>query len=95
MNLSYAHKLLVAADEQRHGFLQIRGRRAEHEVQLMAKAGLVDATLGDGKDESFTAINRLTDLGHKFLRTFKDSAVPMGSRPARKVGMAGEWNLNP
>lgn len=95
MNLSYAHKLLVAADQQRHGFLQIRGRRADHEVRLMAEAGLVDATLGDGKKESFTAINRLTDLGYKFLRTFKDSAMPTGSRPARKAGMAGEWNLNP
>ena len=95
MNLSYAHKLLVAADQQRHGFLQIRGRQADHEVRLMAEAGLVDATFGDGKDKPFTAINRLTDLGYRFLRTFKDSANPMGSRPARKAGMAGEWNLNP
>jgi len=92
MNLAYVQKLLVAVDQQRHGFLQIRGRQADHEVRLMAEAGLVDATLSDGKDESFTAINRLTDLGHKFLRTFKDYPIP---RPARTKGMAGEWNLNP
>jgi hypothetical protein len=95
MNLSYAHKLLVAANQQRHGFLQIRGRQADREVQLMAEAGLVDATLNDGKDESFTAINRLTDLGHKFLRAFKDSPIPTGPRRARVKGMAGEWHLNP
>ena len=95
MNLSYAHKLLVAADQQRHGFLQIHGRQADHEVRLMAEAGLVDATLGDGKDKSFTAINRLTDLGYKFLRTFKEPAIRTGSRSTRRAGMAGEWNLNP
>jgi hypothetical protein len=61
----------------------------------MAEAGLVDATFSDGKDESFTAINRVTDLGHKFLRTFKDTSAPRRRRSARKKGMAGEWNLNP
>jgi hypothetical protein len=70
MNLNYVRKLLIAADEQRHGFLQIRNRRADHEVRLMAEAGLIDATLSDGQDESFTAVNRVTDLGHAFLRAF-------------------------
>jgi hypothetical protein len=75
MNLTYAHKILLAADQQRHGFLRIRGRQANHEVRLMAEAGLVDATLSDGKNESFTIINRLTDFGRKFLRTFKDPST--------------------
>lgn len=79
MNLLYAHKLLVAASEQRHGFLRIRGRHADHQVRLMAEAGLVEATLSDGKPKSFTAINRLTDFGRTFLRAFKD---PPGSAPA-------------
>ena len=95
MDLSYAHKLLVATTQQRHGFLKIRGRQADHEVRLMVEAGLVDATFGDGKDGSFTAINRVTKLGHAFLRAFKDSPLPRGSCPGRTAGMAGEWILDP
>jgi len=91
MNLSYVHKLLVAADQQPHGFLRIRDRQADQQVRLMAKAGLVDATLSDGKDESFTAINRLTDSGRTFLRTFKDRPIPATAlRPPRKR-TASEW----
>lgn len=55
MNLPYVHKLLVAADQQRHGFLRIGDRQTDRQVRLMAGAGLVDATLSNGKDESFTA----------------------------------------
>jgi hypothetical protein len=93
MNLAYVRKLLIAADEQPHGFLQIRGRRADREIRLMAEAGLVDATLSNGKGEPVTAINRVTELGQTFLRKFKDAPIP--SRKAPKKGMAGEWNLNP
>jgi hypothetical protein len=85
MNLNYVHELLVGADKQRHGFLKVRGRKADREVRLMADAGLVDATLSDGKDGSFTAINRLTDLGHKFLRAFKDPPIPAGNRIRRSA----------
>jgi hypothetical protein len=90
MNLPYVYKLLTAANEQPHGFLQIRGRQANREIRLMAEAGLVDATLSDGKTEALTAINRVTDLGQSFLRSFKTPP-----RTARKAGMAGEWDLNP
>ena len=76
MNLPYAHKLLVAADGQRHGFLKLRGLEADHEVRLMSAAGLVDATFDDGKDGSFTSINRLTTAGETFLRAFKDRLIP-------------------
>jgi hypothetical protein len=70
MNLSLVHELLVAADQQPHGFLQIRGPQADREVRLMAAAGLVEATLSDSKGQLFTSINRLTDSGHSFLRAF-------------------------
>jgi hypothetical protein len=93
MNLAYVHKLLAAADQQRHGFLKIRGRHAKDEVRLMAEAGLVDATLSDNKDDSFTAINHLTDAGHAFLRVL--DSPPAARCAARIEGMAGEWNLNP
>jgi hypothetical protein len=92
VNLSYVHKLLVAADQQRHGFLRIRGRQADHEVRLMADAGLVDATLSDGKDESFTAIKRLTDLGRTFLRTFKDLPIPALALLPPRTRTALEWH---
>lgn len=91
MNLSYVHKLLLAADQQRHGFLKIRGRQADREVRLMAEAGLVDATLSDDKDESFTAINRLTDLGRKFLRTFKDPTILASVLVPPTTRTAAKW----
>ena len=76
MNLPYAHKLLTAADEQRHGFIKLRGFQADREVRLMAAAGLVDATFNDGQEGSFTSINRLTASGENFLRAFKDDPIP-------------------
>ena len=76
MNLSFVHKLLAAADTKRYGFLKVRGQHAEREVRLMAAAGLVQATLNDGKEGSFTAITRLTPAGDTFLRTFKHHPIP-------------------
>jgi hypothetical protein len=76
MNLTYAHKLLVAADEQRHGFIKLRGVEADREVRLMVAAGLIDATFNDGREGSFTSINRLTASGESFLRAFKDKPIP-------------------
>lgn len=95
MNLAYAYKLLVAADEQRHGFLKLHGRHADHELRYMADAGLVDATLSDGKDESFASINRVTASGHAFLRSFRDQPIPDAARQTRTKGVASEWDLNP
>jgi hypothetical protein len=91
MNLSYVHKLLVAADQQRHGFLRILDRQADRQVRLMAGAGLVDATLSNGKDESFTAINRLTDLGRTFLRTFKDTPISAPALVLPRTRTASGW----
>jgi hypothetical protein len=95
MNLAYAYKLLVAADEQRHGFLKLHGRHADHELRYMSDAGLVDATLSDGNEESFASINRVTAFGHAFLRTFRDQSIPDPARLVRTKGVSGEWNLNP
>jgi hypothetical protein len=76
VNLTYAHKLLVAADEQPYGFIKLRGVEADREVRLMAAAGLIDATFNDGREGSFTSINRLTAHGESFLRAFKDKPLP-------------------
>lgn len=76
MNLTYAHKLLIAADEQPYGFIKLRGVAADREVRLMAAAGLIEATFNDGREGSFTSINRLTAHGQSFLRAFKDKPLP-------------------
>jgi hypothetical protein len=81
MNLPYVYELLAAADEQRHGFIKLRGIQADHEVRLMAQAGLVEATLDDGKEGSFTSINRLSAVGQTFLRTFKGHPYSRRSDP--------------
>jgi hypothetical protein len=76
MNLPYIYELLVAANGRRPGFLKLQGLQADHEVRLMAQAGLVDATFDDGNQGSFTSINSVTAAGQTFLRTFKDQAIP-------------------
>lgn len=97
MNLPYAHKLMVAADEQRHGFIKLRGSKADQEVRLMAAAGLIDATFNDGGKGSYTSINRLTDNGKTFLRAFKDNPIPDENsyrEPIRisPLGVTGKWD---
>jgi len=76
MNLPYTYALLVAATEQRHSFIKLVGMHADHEVRQMVAAGLVDATLNDGKIGSFTSINRVLENGETFLRAFKSGMLP-------------------
>jgi hypothetical protein len=80
MNLNLVHKLLIAADEQPYGFLKVNGAQLAREVELMAKAGLVEASGPVYGVETFAVIKRVTDSGHSFLRAFKDQPVPSGPR---------------
>jgi len=66
-NINLVHTLLTAADEQSSGFLNVRGADQVREVERMAAAGLVDASLGDAGTVAFAVINRVTDSGHAFL----------------------------
>jgi hypothetical protein len=75
MNLHLARKLLLAADEQPHGFLKVRGREVAHEVQLLAQAGLVEVSCANGHDSCSAVIKEVTNAGHTFLRAFKDESV--------------------
>jgi hypothetical protein len=75
MNVHLARKLLLAAHEQPHGFLKVRGREVAHEVQLLAEAGLVEVSCANGHDSSFAVIKEVTGAGHTFLRAFKDESV--------------------
>lgn len=76
MNLTLTHALLATTDEQPHGFLKVRGPHLIHEVELMAEAGLVDASIGSTDAEAFAVINRVTDSGRRFLHTFKHKTPP-------------------
>ena len=76
MDLNLVHTLLAAAEKQPSGFLNVRGADLIREVELMTGAGLVDASLGHGDTEAFAVINRVTDSGHAFLRTFKNQPPP-------------------
>lgn len=87
MNLLYAYEVMVAANEQRHGFIKLRGMQADHEVRLMAQAALVEATFDDGKEGSFTSINRITSTGQAFLRAFKSLPMPAPVLPFSQFGL--------
>ena len=57
--------------EQPYEFLKIADPKLEPEVREMAEAGLITATLRDGRAGSFTAVNSVTDAGLQFLRVFR------------------------
>jgi hypothetical protein len=67
MNLARTYQLLIAIGKQRHGFLEITDPEVKNDVREMARAGLVEATLNDGKEGSCTAIYRMTVAGQAFL----------------------------
>jgi hypothetical protein len=77
MNLNLAHALLVAADGQPHGFLKVRSADLIREVELMAAAGLVEASLEDTDADGYAVINRVTASGQAFLRAFKHHPPPV------------------
>jgi DNA-binding MarR family transcriptional regulator len=72
LNVNLTHALLAAASEKPYGFLKVRSSRLVREVEIMAEAGLVEFSLADSEGETFAVINRVTDSGRAFLRTWKD-----------------------
>jgi hypothetical protein len=80
MNLQLVHKLLQAANDQPYGFLKVRGADLAREVEMMASAGLVEATAPVYGLETFAVIKRVTDSGRSFLRAFRDQPPPTRAR---------------
>ncbi len=76
VHLNLVHTLLAAAQEQPYGFLNVRDADLVREVELMAAAGLVDASLGNAGTVAFAVINRVTDSGHAFLLASKNQPSP-------------------
>lgn len=70
MDLIYAHQLLVAADQRGSGSFQITSYHGCRQARCMAAAGLVEISDQGSDAEPAVSIDRLTDLGHTFLRTF-------------------------
>ena len=68
--------LLTAANDQPYGFLKVRGADLAREVELMAAAGLVEASPTAHDPETCTVINRVTDGGQSFLRAFQKAPLP-------------------
>ena len=87
MNLDAVHQILAATTEQPHGFLRIADPKLDPEVREMAEAGLITATLRNGKRGSFTAVNSVTDSGLQFLRVFRrhDFSQPAASAPSQRI----------
>lgn len=96
MNLPYIYELLAAADEQTHGLTKLLGAQADREVRLMAEAGLVEATLDDGHEGSFTSITRVTPTGQTFLRAFNNYTIPAAATLGKSshAVMAAKWKAN-
>jgi hypothetical protein len=75
MNLQLVHRLLQAANDQPYGFLKVRGAHLAREVEMMAAAGLIEASGTVHGLETFAVIKRVTDAGHSFLRAFRDQLM--------------------
>jgi hypothetical protein len=71
---------LTAANDQPYGFLKVRGADLAREVELMASAGLVEASPRVEGLETYAVINRVTDGGDAFLRAFKGQPPPGATR---------------
>ena len=78
MNLELTRELLAAADEQPQGRLRVTGRDATREVELLADAGFVEASLGFAERDPVAVIERVTDAGHKLLHVLR-GAGPLPS----------------
>jgi hypothetical protein len=85
MDLDTVHAILVATVEQPYGFLKIANPKLEPEVRQMAEAGLITATLNDGKPGSFTAVNSVTQAGLGFLQVFRPHDFSRPTAAAKPV----------
>ncbi len=83
MNLPYTYALLSATNEQRHGFIKLRGEDADLQVRWMVSVGLVHASFHHGEPDSFTSINRVRNAGNAFLRDFRGHTfgLPRATKP--------------
>lgn len=99
MHVPYTCGLLTAANEQRHGFIKLRGVYADREVRMMVNAGLVNATFATDDYGAFASINRVLAAGQTFLRASNEqSALSPATTRARapmtasQNAVVGKWS---
>lgn len=73
MNLELTRELLDAAEQQPHGQLRVDGREAAREVELLADAGFVEASVSGASDHPTAVIERLTETGRKLLNVLREN----------------------
>ncbi len=73
MNLELTRELLVAAEQQPHGQLRVTGHEAAREVELLADAGFVEASVVRAAENPTAVIERLTEAGRKLLNVLRTS----------------------
>ena len=71
MRLVRIQKTLLAAERHKHRSLCVRRQQNEADVRELVSAGLLEATFSNGSPGSVTAIRGLTEVGQRFLRTFR------------------------
>ena len=71
MNLNLTRELLAAADEQPNGVLKVVGFHKAREVELLAKAGFVEASIDSERSNPIAVIQRVTETGEKLLRVLQ------------------------
>jgi hypothetical protein len=73
MNLELTRELLVAAEQQPQGQLRVTGYEAAREVELLADAGFVEASVVPAAENPTAIIERLTEAGQKLLKVLRTS----------------------
>ncbi len=82
MNLIYAHQLMIAAAAPGNRSLKVTDRSDCRQLQRMAAAGLIEITTeGSHNVPEAVSIERLTEKGQEFLRTFASLAQPKAPLP--------------
>jgi hypothetical protein len=71
MNLELTRELLGAAEQQPHGKLRVTGYEAAREVELLANAGFIEASVVPATESPTAVIERLTEAGRKLLKVLR------------------------
>ena len=71
MRIVQIRKTLLAASRRKGSSLHVRRAPNEADVRELVRAGLLEATFGDGASGSLTTIGTVTAAGDQFLRTFR------------------------
>lgn len=95
MNLIYTHRLLAAAVRRSEQRRPVTERSARKQLEEMAAAGLVEMTDQGTNAHPCIYLERLTSLGHSFLRAFPEGVPDITVPVATKEWSASEKRADP